>query len=231
MKYHIGMIPDGNRRWAIARGLEPWEGHKMGAEKGRLFLEWAISHEEVSEVTVYVLSEENFGRTPQELEKLYEIYEDQLEKLINSHRVHADKVRVNIISTNAKPIPGSIIRLMNRIDRETKDYESKVLNLLLGYTGQAEILEDVSSPRNRVKNLLFGLSEKDLSNSLMVKTPCDLIIRTGTESEREARSGFLLWQTAYSEYYHINKSFPDITEEDLDKAWDYFKGIRKRKGL
>ena len=104
--------------------------------------------------------------------------------------------------------------------------------MLIGYTGQSEILSAVSSPLNRVKNLLFGLSETDIRNRLKVKTPCDFIIRTGEESEeREARSWFLLWQSAYAEYYHINKLFPDVTKEDFDQAWHYFKTTRRRQGL
>ena len=81
-------------------------------------------------------------------------------------------------------------------------------------------------------NLLLGLSQEDLENSLKVKRPCDFIIRTGTEErEREPRSGFLLWQSAYSEYYHINKFFPEVTEEDFNKAWEYFTNTRRKKGL
>ena len=230
--YHIGLIPDGNRRWAKERGLEPWEGHKKGAEKGELFIEWCIDHKDICEITVYGLSEENFNRPAKELEKLYELYQDELTKLINKEKIHKERVKINIIYTDIKPVPQNLTRLFRRIRTETKDYENKVLNMLIGYTGQAEILSAVSSPLNRVKNLLFGLSEKDLENSLKVKAPCDFIIRTGTEErEREARSGFLLWQSAYAEYYHINKLFPDVTEEDFNKAWDYFKNTRRRKGL
>ena len=232
MKYHIGMIPDGNRRWAKERGLDPWEGHRKGAEKGELFIEWCIDHEDISEITVYGLSEENFKRPTMELGKLYELYEEELTKLINKEKLHRNRVRINVISTNMKPVPGNLARLCRRIRTETKDYENKVLNMLIGYTGQAEILGAVSSPFNRVKNLLFGLSEKDLKSGLKVKTPCDFIIRTGTEDrEREAKSGFLLWQSAYAEYYHINKFFPDITEEDFSEAWDYFKTTKRKRGL
>ncbi len=232
LRYHIGLIPDGNRRWAKETGLEPWEGHRKGAEKGELFIEWCIDHKEISEITVYGLSEENFKRAPEELEKLYELYQDELTKLINKEKIHKNRVRINIISTNARPVPRSLIRLFNRIRTETKDYENKVLNMLIGYTGQSEILSAVSSPLNRFKNLLFGLSEQDLENSLKVKTPCDFIIRTGTEEKkRESRSGFLLWQSAYSEYYYIDKLFPDVTEEDFEEAWNYFKNTRRRKGL
>ena len=232
MKYHIGLIPDGNRRWAKERGLEPWEGHRKGAEKGELFIEWCIDHEDIFEITTYGLSEENFKRPVEELEKLYELYYEELTKLINKEKVHKNRVKINVISTNTVPIPKNLIQLFNRLRTETKSYGDKVLNLLIGYTGQAELLSAISSPLNRIKNLFFGLTEEELVNSLMVKEPCDFIIRTGEESEeREARSGFLLWQSAYSEYYHINKFFPEVTKEDFDKAWSYFQNTRRRKGL
>ncbi len=231
VRYHVGLIPDGNRRWARERGLEPWEGHKEGALKIELFIEWCIDNEDISVVTVYALSEENFKRSGSELGKLYQLYEHELTKLINKEKVHREKVRIRIVSTDAKPIPRSLLRLFNRLDTETKDYGNKALNMLIGYTGQAEILSAISSPLNKVKNLLFGLREQDLENALKVKTPCDFVIRTGTEEkEREAKSGFLLWQSAYSEYYHINKFFPDVTEEDLNAAWNYFKNTKRKKG-
>jgi len=216
MRYHIGMIPDGNRRWAKEKGLDPWEGHKRGAEKGELFIEWCIDREDISELTVYGLSEENFKRPAKELGKLYELYEEELTRLINNEKLHKERVKVNIISTDIKPISRELLPVFYRLTTETKDYDNKVLNMLIGYTGQSEILSAVSSPLNRVRNLLFGLSRKDVEKGLRVKKPCDFIIRTGEESEeREARSGFLLWQSAYAEYYHINKYFPDVTEEDF----------------
>jgi tritrans,polycis-undecaprenyl-diphosphate synthase [geranylgeranyl-diphosphate specific] len=232
MRYHVGMIPDGNRRWAREQGLDPWEGHRRGGEKVELFLDWCGDQEDIAEITIYLLSEENFKRPVRELGKLYELYEEEFPKLINKEKIHQQRVRVNIVSTNSKPVPRSLARLFNRIEAETKDYDNKVLNVLIGYTGQAEILAAISSPSNRIKNLLFGLNRKDLEKSLEIKNPCDFIIRTGEESEeREARSGFLLWQSAYAEYYHVNKYFPDVTVEDFSKAWDYFISTKRKKGL
>jgi len=232
MRYHIGMIPDGNRRWAKEKGLDPWEGHKRGAEKGELFIEWCIDREDISELTVYGLSEENFKRPVKELGKLYELYEEELTRLINNEKLHKERVKVNIVSTDIKPISRELLPIFRRLINETKGYDNKVLNMLIGYTGQSEILSAISSPFNRVRNLLFGLSRKDIEKGLRVKRPCDFIIRTGEESEeREVRYGFLLWQSAYAEYYHINKYFPDVTEEDFNKAWDYFMSTRRRKGL
>ena len=125
------MIPDGNRRWARARGLEYWDGHREGAGKTELFIEWCIDHKDISEATFYGLSEENFKRSAEELKKLYDLYEEEFTKLINKEKVHKNRVRINIISTNLKPVPRNLIRIFHRIRTETKDYEKKVLNMLL----------------------------------------------------------------------------------------------------
>ena len=232
MRIHVGLIPDGNRRWAKERGINPSEGHRKGAEKGELFIEWCIDHRDIHEITLYGLSEENYRRPAAELKKLYELYEDELTKLIDKEKIHKNRVRINIISTNMKPIPRNLTRIFDRIKTETEDYEDKVLNMLIGYTGQSEILKSISSPLNRIRKLLFGLTEADLRSKLKVKESCDLIIRTGTEEkEREALSGFLLWQSAYAEYYHIDKYFPEVTVEDFDKAWAYFETTKRRKGI
>ena len=229
--YHIGLIPDGNRRWAREKGLKPWKGHEEGAKKAELFIEWCIDHKEIGMLTIYTLSEENFSRPEEELNELFDIYGNELLKLIEKEEIHRDRVKINVVSTNIDPLPAKLLAVFNRVTTETQDYGDKVLNLLIGYTGQSELLQAVSSPRNRLKNLFFGLRGKDVVAALKIKEHCDFIIRTGEESEeREARSGFLLWQSAYSEYYHINKYYPDVTREEFDKAWEYFLTTKRKKG-
>lgn len=230
--FHVGLIPDGNRRWAAARGLDPKEGHKKGAENMENFLNWGVKHPEIRELSVYALSEENFKRKPSELANLYNIYYDGLEKLLNSKELKEQNIKVNIISTKHERIPNNLRDLAGEIKSETKLYGNKVMNVLIGYTGQTEILKSVSSPMNRLKNLFFGLNENDIKRHLGVQNDCDLVIRTGyEEAPREAKSGFLLWQSAYSEYYHINKYWPDVEKSDLDTAWGYFLNARRMKGL
>ncbi len=232
MRYHIGLIPDGNRRWAKTHGLDPWEGHRRGGEKIELFLEWCSENEDISEVSLYLLSEENYKRPAAELQRLYQLYEDEFERLLGREKVHQQQLNISVVSTNRRPIPDNLIRLFNRLHAETARYNHKKLNLLIGYTGKAEILRAVASPWNRLKNLFCGLAETDVNRGLKVKTPCDLVIRSGEESEeREARSGFLLWQSAYAEYYHINKLFPDVTIQDFELAWRHFLSARRLKGL
>ncbi len=231
LTYHLGVIPDGNRRWATVNGKHASDGHKQGAEKMELLVNWALGHDEIRELSVYGLSEENFKRNPKELSWLYDIYYDKLTKLLNSKEVHKNNVKVNFISTSPRRVPNNIIEVCNELKNETKFYGNKVLNILIGYTGQSEILRSVSTPMNRLKNLFFGLSEGDIISNLGVKTTCDFVIRTGEEeADREAKSGFLLWQSAYSEYYHIKKFWPDLEKSDLDKAWGYFAETRRMRG-
>ena len=232
MEYHVGLIPDGNRRWARARNLDPWEGHRVGADKAESFIEWCIDHDEIWEISVYALSEENFGRPQGELRKLFTLYEEKLMEIRQRKKIEQARLRINLVCTKQDPIPKGLMRLARDLSHKTAHYDGKVLNMLLGYTGQSEILDSVSSPRNRIRNLLFGLREEDLVRGLQVTSPCDLIIRTGDEEHgREAKSGFLLWQSAYSEYYHIDKLFPDVTVDDFDAAWAYFIRTVRNRGL
>jgi len=230
-RYHLGIIPDGNRRWAQLHGLHASEGHKKGAETMELFVNWAINNNQVKEISIYGLSEENFKRNPKELGWLYDIYYNKLSKLLNSKELHDNKVKVNLISTSPRRIPKNLADVCWDLKSETKSYGNKVLNVLIGYTGQSEILRAVSSPMNRIKNLFFGLNEEDLRKSLRVKNPCDFVVRTSEEeAKREGKSGFLLWQSAYSEFYHIHKFWPDVKEKDLNEAWEYFIHARRNKG-
>ncbi len=230
-QFHMGVIPDGNRRWASANGFNPSEGHKAGAKKMELLVNWALKHNEIRELSIYGLSEENFKRNPIELSRLYDIYYDGLAKLLNSKELHNNQVKVNLVSTSPRRVPKNIVDVCKELKSETKFYGNKALNILIGYTGQSEILKSVSTPMNRIKNLFFGLSEDDIRSSLGVKSTCDFVLRTGEEeADREAKSGFLLWQSAYSEYYHMKKFWPDIEEKDLDHAWDYFTETRRMKG-
>ncbi|MBI4210031.1 MAG: di-trans,poly-cis-decaprenylcistransferase [Candidatus Diapherotrites archaeon] len=229
--YHLGVIPDGNRRWAVANGMQASDGHRAGARKMELMVNWAVRHDDIRELSIYGLSEENFKRAPSELSNLYSIYYDGLSKLLNSKEMHDNGVKVNLVSTSSRRVPKDILEVCKELKKETKFYGNKVLNILIGYTGQSEIMRSVSSPMNRLKNLFFGLNEEDIRKSLGVKSTCDFVIRTGEEeADREAKSGFLLWQSAYSEYYHIKKFWPDIEEQDLNEAWSHFTATRRMRG-
>ena len=233
--YHLGIIPDGNRRWARARGLEYKEGHLRGAEKLEMVAEWALKHPEINIMTVYCLSEENYRRSQEELDWLYEIETNYLYRMAQSKIIHDNKVNIKVISTNPTPLPDYFKEAFRVVEDATKTYTAKKLYLLIGYTGQAEIRQAVAkimlNPLMLPKALTNTITDNDIENNLLVKEPCDFIIRTGTEEgPREAKSGFLLWQSAYAEYFHLDKYWPDVTERDLYDAWEYFKSTRRLFG-
>ena len=230
-QYHIGIIPDGNRRWARERNLPEVEGHKYGSIVLKDAVEFFLRKPKVKELSIYCLSEENFKRTKEELAWLNKIYIEGLQDLRKRPLLRDHKVRVNMISTSPNKLDISLINVFKQINSETKIYSNKILNLLVGYTGKSEILKAMQNPLNKIKNLFFGLTEEDIRKGLMVKTPCDFIIRSGhEEAERESKSGFFIWQGAYSENFHIRKNWGDVTHQDLIKAWNYFLETKRNKG-
>jgi len=103
---HIGVILDGNRRWASAREMIPWEGHRLGAEKVKKFLEWALDLG-IKTVTLYAFSTENFNRSEEEVQELMRIYEENLNEVIKADVIHEHQVRINAIGRMAFSLRGS----------------------------------------------------------------------------------------------------------------------------
>lgn len=230
-KLHVGLIPDGNRRWARARNLPDIEGHKYGSIVLKDAVEFFLRKPEIKELSIFCLSEENFKRSKEELDYLNKIYIEGIEDLRKRPLLGDEQVRVNLVSTSMDKLDPSLLSVFKQINSETKVYSDKILNLLVGYTGKTEIIKAMQSPINKIKNLFFGLKEEDIRKALIVKTPCDFIIRSGfEEAERESKSGFFIWQSAYSENYHLKKNWGDVTHKDLEEAWDYFLTARIMKG-
>lgn len=235
LAFHLGIIPDGNRRWARERGLSVHDGHRVGGQKMRMAGEWAMSHPDIKILSVYTLSEENYRRSQEELDWLYNTYDGMLKELAASDVVNRNQVKVRIVSTNDRPIPSFLKRTFREVERTTAHHHDRVLNILLGYTGEAEVMRAVERlmlrPLSRVRALGGSLTKEDIRRELLVKETCDFVIRTGREEgPREAKSGFLLWQSTYAEYFHLEKWWPDINEADLDACWKYFKGTKRLKG-
>ncbi|MFB6287117.1 MAG: polyprenyl diphosphate synthase [Candidatus Bipolaricaulia bacterium] len=229
--FHVGLIPDGNRRWAAQAGMSRREGHEHGAETVEAVLEWAYDQPEIDEFSVYGLSEENFKRSGEELDWLFQIYQRKLADLLANPKVAERDVRIRIVSTCPDRWPREIRRLVAQVHEQSARRRGKRLNVLLGYTGQSELRQAVAKPRNRLKNLTGRLTDRDIERELLVPRACDLVIRTGyEEAPREAKSGFLLWQSAYAEFQHVPKHFPDLTRDDLDACWERFRQQQRRLG-
>jgi len=229
---HIAVILDGNRRWALERSLNPWIGHKQGAEKVEDLLDWCLEMG-VKSITLYAFSTENFRRSPREVEKIMNIAEEKLRKLLTDKRIHENHVKVKIIGRKSL-LPESLRKLINEAEEATKEYNEHFLNVALAYGGRAEIVdatkkiaEKVEKGEIKSKDINEKLFEKFLYTAHLPKQDPDLIIRTSGE---ERLSGFLLWQSAYSELCFLDIYWPEFRKIDLLRAIRTFQKRKRRFG-
>jgi tritrans,polycis-undecaprenyl-diphosphate synthase [geranylgeranyl-diphosphate specific] len=223
---------DGNRRWASENDLNPWLGHKKGAEKVEQLLEWCDKLN-VKFVTLYTFSTENFRRSPQEVEEIMRIAEEKFRKLLTNERIHRNKVHVKVIG-RVNLLPESLQQLIADVEKATANYDNQFLNFAFAYGGRAEIVDAAKTIAEKVKNGELYLDdvdestfEKYLYTSHMAKQDPDLIIRTSGE---ERLSGFLLWQSAYSELCFLDVYWPDFRLIDLLRAMRTFQNRKRRYG-
>jgi tritrans,polycis-undecaprenyl-diphosphate synthase [geranylgeranyl-diphosphate specific] len=229
---HIAIILDGNRRWASEKALDPWFGHEKGAEKVENLLDWCLKLD-VKSITVYAFSTENFVRSLNEVEEIMRIAEGEFRKILTDERIYRDKVRVKVIG-RVNLLPESLRQLIMDVEKATQDYNEHFLNIAFAYGGRAEIVDAARKIAEKAKDGEINpekvdeqLFEQYLYTSHMPKQDPDLIIRTSGE---ERLSGFLLWQSAYSELCFLDVYWPDFRLIDLLRAVRTFQKRKRRFG-
>jgi len=222
---HVGIIMDGNGRWAREHGLPRLEGHRAGTENIRRVLE-ACSEFGIKILTIYAFSTENWGRPQVEVRGLMRILEEVIDREVQS--LHKNGVQLRHIGR----LEGLSQRLQQAVRDAlelTKENDRLILNVAFNYGGRSEILD-------AVRRLMGdGISPQELSEELFERylytaglPPPDLIIRTGGEMRL---SNFLIWQAAYAEYYSTPTYWPDFNEEELHKALLAYSQRERRFGL
>ncbi|MEM2971374.1 MAG: polyprenyl diphosphate synthase [Candidatus Bathyarchaeia archaeon] len=229
---HIAIILDGNRRWASEKALKPWFGHEKGAERVEQLLDWCLKLK-VKSITLYAFSTENFRRSPVEVEEIMRVAEEQFRKILTDERIHKSNVRVKVIG-RVNLLPERLQQLIREVEMATQCYDKHFLNIAFAYGGRAEIVdatrkiaEKVLQGEFDVQKIDEGLFEKYLYTAYMPKQDPDLIIRTSGE---ERLSGFLLWQSAYSELCFLDVYWPDFRLIDLLRAVRTFQKRKRRFG-
>jgi tritrans,polycis-undecaprenyl-diphosphate synthase [geranylgeranyl-diphosphate specific] len=229
---HIAIILDGNRRWASENELNPWLGHKKGAETVEQLLDWC-ERLGVKFVTLYTFSTENFRRSPDEITAIMKIAEEKFRKLLTDERIHRNKVHVKVIG-RVNLLPESLQQLIAEVEKATENYDQQFLNFAFAYGGRAEIVDAAKIIAEKVKDgelILDDVTEKTFEKYLytahMSNQEPDLIIRTSGE---ERLSGFLLWQSAYSELAFLDVYWPDFRLIDLLRAIRTFQTRKRRYG-
>ena len=223
--YHLGIIIDGNRRWAKQRNLPSFEGHRRGLGKLMKTGDWAWE-KGIKILTVYCFSTENWNRSKLEVSYLMKLFGLTLNKK-NIESYHKKGIRVQIIGQKER-LSKFLQNQIKKAEELTKNDKKGVLNLAISYSGHFEIIEAVKKIIKK-KISCDKITEDLINQNLWTKGLAypDLIIRSGGE---QRLSSFLTWQSAYSEFYFIKKYWPDFTEDDLDKALDDYSNRRRRFG-
>jgi undecaprenyl diphosphate synthase len=222
---HVGIIMDGNGRWAGEHGLPRLEGHRAGTENIRRVLE-ACSEFGIKILTIYAFSTENWGRPQAEVRGLMRILGEVIDREVEN--LHKNGVQLRHIGR----LEGISQRLQQAVKDAielTKENDRLILNVAFNYGGRGEILD-------AVRRLMGdGISPQELSEELFERylytaglPPPDLIIRTGGEMRL---SNFLIWQAAYAEYYSTPTYWPDFNKEELYKALLAYSRRERRFGL
>ena len=218
---HIAFIMDGNGRWAQKRGMPRSYGHSVGAETFRRVAEYCRKIG-IRYMTVYAFSTENWKRPPEEVQTIMNILENYINKCVE--KTEKENIHVCFIG-NLSVFSQDLREKMKRIDFETS-HNPFCLNIAINYGGREELVHACSALIRSGKN---DITEADISQNLYTAN-CpdpDLIVRTGGDTRI---SNFLLWQSAYAEYYFTDVLWPDYSERDVDAAVDAFYSRRRRFG-
>ena len=228
---HIAFIMDGNRRFARRLMQKPWKGHEWGAKKVREVLEWC-REVDVKYATFYTLSVENLKNRPkEEIDMLMNIFRKEFSKIPHDEEIHANGIRINVIG-KIELLPTDVQEIIEDAVRSTKKNKNYVINFAIAYGGRQEILDAVSKLLKDAKSnsLDFNNITEELFRKYLYTngTPDpDLIIRTSGE---QRLSGFLLWQSAYSELFFTNQLWPEFSKDEFMRAVNDYLNRERRFG-
>ena len=210
----------------------PKDGHQKGADSVENLLDWC-EELDIKIITLYVLSAENLERNDEELQYLYELIQRRLEKLLSDPRIHRNKMRVKGIG-RIELLPNSIIEVLKKLDEATKNYDNHFLNIALAYGGQNELVDAIKKIGEKIKDGSLNIDEinkreieSNLYTSHLPQSSPDMILRTSGEKRL---SGFLMWQSAYSELVFMDIFWPEFRKIDLMRAIRTFQERKRRLG-
>ncbi len=232
---HLGVIMDGNRRFARQAGFaSALVGHRLGADKLHEVLRWCHDTE-IPVVTVWCFSMENFQRSAREVEDLLGLFEDKTREMANGGQVHEHKIRVRFIG-RLELLPESLRHEIARVEEATQDYDRLQLNIAMAYGGREEIADAFRHHISQrvakgepIDDVLENLDANSINPHLYTsgQPEPDLILRTSGEVRL---SGFLLWQSAHSEFYFSDTNWPAFREIDFLRALRAYDDRQRRFG-
>lgn len=220
---HIGIIMDGNGRWAENKNLSRSQGHYAGA-KNLKKLAQHIFKKDIKYLSVYAFSNQNFKRSKEEVNYLMDLFIEFFKKELNF--VLKEDIKV-VFSGRRDKLSKPLIKVIDDLEEKTKDKKTHVFNICLNYGSQIEIVDMVK------KIIKQGIDYEEVDEQLILKNlyqdlpELDFIIRTSGELRT---SDFMLYQSAYAEYYFPKTYFPDFNEKEFDKAIEEYNKRQRRFG-
>jgi len=225
-------VLDGNRRWAKRHLYLPQFGHRNGADRVEELINWC-NELGIKIITLYVLSTENLERKDEELEYIFDLIEQRLNKLLADPRLHKFRMKVKAIG-KLELLPDRIISMLKKLEETTKEYDNIYLNIAIAYGGQIELLDAVRKVADMVKDGKLDVNDigKDILESCLYTSHLpqpepDMILRTSGE---QRLSGFLIWQSAYSELVFMDVFWPEFRKIDLMRAIRTYQRRQRRYG-
>lgn len=230
LPHHIGLILDGNRRFGKVFGLTNRLAHESGADKLEEVLDWCWRIG-IKIVTVYAFSADNYQRSNEEIEELMDMFEKKFKMISKDERIHRNKIKIRAIG-KTEMLPDNVREAIAIAEKATEGYSDYLLNLAVGYGGRLEIVEACRKIASKVSEGVISPSDvdEDMIRSHLytngIPDP-DLIVRTSGE---ERLSGFLLFQSAYSELYFCESYWPEFREIDFLRAVRTYQHRERRFG-
>ncbi|OGZ18874.1 MAG: di-trans,poly-cis-decaprenylcistransferase [Candidatus Nealsonbacteria bacterium RBG_13_42_11] len=221
---HLGVIVDGNRRWAKERHLPTFMGHRQGLDRAKELIDWCRKRG-IKILTLFVFSTENWKRSKSEVNFLMKLLQEALNDFKrNIKKINKEGIKIKIIGQKER-LPQSLRKTIEEVERLTEKNNKMIVNFALSYGGRTEIIEAI---KQIIKKKISPekITEDTMKKNLWT-SDVDLIIRTGQE---QRISNFLIWQAAYSELYFSRKYWPDFTEKDLDQALKDFSRRQRKFG-
>ena len=218
---HVAIIMDGNGRW----GLKKKRSRNFGHKKGLLTVERIISFsikKKIKFLTLFVFSTENWRRPSNEINYLFKLLANYIDREINN--LIKKDIKIKIIG-NIKPFPNSLKSKIKKVEKITKTNNAIQINMALNYGSRQEIVTALK----KIKKNSLNINEKNINNNLYTKNIPDpeILIRTGNTNRI---SNFLLWQLIYTEIFFVKKMWPDFNEADFNKIIKNYKKINRKFG-
>lgn len=232
MPKHVAIIMDGNRRYSKLQGnMDVVKGHEIGVDTLEKVLDWSIELG-IEIITVYAFSTENFNRPQHEVEGLMKLFVKNFKRLVDHEKIHKNEVKVKVVG-RTELIPESVREAIKEAEDATAQYDKRLFNIAIGYDGRLEIIDSFKKIIQQVQAgeiTIDDVDEELVSKNLYTGGLDDpnLIIRTSGE---ERLSGFLLWQSSYSELYFCETLWPELRKVDFIRAIRSYQERERRFGV